>query len=113
MVVDEDALQVLSKLQLSKDPCHYDFWGRGYADLGFEVFLIIPNHLISIFTGEKTKLVLDHSFFYIPRYDELLLLLYKHDKKKVNEWLDKMDLSYFSLLQFLVNHDLLNKDTEF
>jgi hypothetical protein len=48
---------------------------RGFADVGFEEFVILPNlKMMSLFTGAQTEVVADHQnfFFEIPSLDDVL-----------------------------------------
>lgn len=49
--------------------------GRGFADLGFEQFLMLPSgKLLSLFTGDCSELPAGHAeyFFVIPTVDRLI-----------------------------------------
>ena len=49
------------------------FYGRGFADLGVEVFTLLPNNkLLSIFTGSSNTTWLDNEkfLFWIPSIEE-------------------------------------------
>lgn len=48
---------------------------RGFADLGYELFCLLPNNkTTSLFTGEKADFSEDHKefFFVVPTKDELI-----------------------------------------
>lgn len=48
---------------------------RGFADLGFETFGILPNNkMVSLFTGEVSSLPVEHEhhFFHVPDVDALI-----------------------------------------
>jgi hypothetical protein len=51
---------------------------RGFADLGFEEFVILPvGHLLSLFTGQTSELPDDHKrfFFVVPTFEQLVQYL--------------------------------------
>jgi len=59
-------------------PCM--FFGRGFADLGFEVFTVVPGgKLISLFSGDTIPIDLDFKehFFVIPSCDDIAQELLK------------------------------------
>jgi len=55
-----------------------DIVARGFADLGFEEFQVLPGpKLLSLTAGTSTALPSDHTghFFWIPSIDEAIVLL--------------------------------------
>lgn len=108
MVFDAEALTLLSRLKLPRKFQEFDLCARGYADLGFEVFLIMPNCLLSLTSGEKIYKTPDFDFFYVPRFEELILLYYTFDRDGLFIWFDGMNFSYNSLLDRLYSKGIIN-----
>ncbi len=75
-----DFLEICSKLELQPKFNMGERVCRGFADLGFEEFVVAgKNFIVSLFTGEKKEInesEKDH-FFLIPDVDYLIQYLYE------------------------------------
>ncbi|MCS6962179.1 MAG: hypothetical protein NZT61_06745 [Deltaproteobacteria bacterium] len=99
MIFDQETLIFLESLNLKKDPEVGDFFGRGYADFGVEVFCVVPKGFISLMSGTILEKAKAKDFFFIPPYEELLAVLVRNDPEKAISFIRSQDLSYINLLQ--------------
>lgn len=99
MTFDEEALSYLDSLRLWKPPEVGDIFGRQFADFGCELFIILPNQMLSLMSGKLSSVKPDESFFYVPTMEEILKLLYVHTKQKLIENIDQGKLGYIDLLK--------------
>lgn len=66
----------LDSMRLWKTPEPGDLFGRRFADLGCELFLILPTQILSLMSGKISSVKLDESFFYVPTFEEILRILH-------------------------------------
>ena len=106
MWIPQEALFELSNLRPLKriaDLEPGDLFSRGYADLGYELFLLLPNkQAISLFSGQQITFKPDPNLFFVPTFEELLRLALDNLKSStIQNWLKTKQVTYLSLLKLL------------
>jgi hypothetical protein len=106
MWIPQEALFELSNLRPLKTIADLepgDMFSRGYADLGYELFLLLPNkQAISLFSGQQITFKPDPNLFFVPTFEELLRLALDNLKSStIQNWLKTKQVTYLSLLKLL------------
>ena len=85
MVASKESLRLFAQLHqagVAPPLLPGQFVGRGFADLGCEIFAVVPGEkIISIFTGKVVTLTAQDRahLFWIPSCDDLVQQIIRHD----------------------------------